>query len=200
MLRLRVGIIVEELMETATDIDLPGVKETLWHQMHADLRSLVPWFTDHEFLLCPTCFRQMKFDELSLEHIIPKQAVADDPQAAREAVIRNQRSGLTLLCRKPMILKGKLVKGTGCNSWKGQFFDGAAHELLHSHPHKIELTLRHQVSLFAIEYLALFRKFGYRVSLSPSGLLMRRQFFCPDYFLKEVPHNCRMLLFRAAFD
>jgi hypothetical protein len=181
-------------MDIIADIDLPGVKEILWHQMHADLKSLVPWFSDHELLLCPTCFRLMKFDELSVEHIIPKQALDDDPKAVREAIIRNQRSGITLLCRKPLVVKEKLIKGNGCNGWKGHFFDGSARKLLRADPHKIVFTSRHQVSMFAIGYLALFRKYGYRVALSPSGLLMRRQFFCPDYFLKEVPLNCQMIL------
>ena len=177
-----------------TDIDLPGVKEMLWYKMHADLKSLVPWFADYELLLCPTCFRPVKFDEFSLEHIIPKQALADDPKDVREAVTRNQRSGLTLLCRRPLILKGKPINGNGCNSWKGHFFDAAARELLNSPPSNIDFTLRHQVSMFAIGYLALFRKYGYRVPLSSSGLLMRKQFFSPNVFLKEIPGRCQMIL------
>ena len=92
-------------MKFISDIDLPSVKQTLWHQVHEDLRSFVPGFS-HEFLLCPACFRPMRFDELSIEHIIPQQAVDHDPKDVREAITRNQRSGLTLLCRKPLVIKG----------------------------------------------------------------------------------------------
>jgi hypothetical protein len=173
------------------DIDFPGIKATLWHEMHGDLRLLVPWFNDHhEFLWCPTCLRLMRFEELSLEHIIPQRAIADDPKAAREAVISNQRSGLTLLCTKQLIRNGKPIKGNGCNGWKGKFFDKAAHAAIHSEPTqpntKISIS-RRMISMLAIGYLALFRKYGYRVALASSGRLMRKQFFCPDSFLNEVP-------------
>jgi hypothetical protein len=185
----------EMSVEPNADIDWPGAKETLWHKLHADLRSLVPWFTDHhDLLLCPACLRQMKFEELSVDHIIPKQALADDPKAVREAITRNQRSGLTLLCEKPLILKGKQIKGKGCNGWKGRLFDPAVRQIVHGHPSRTRLTSRHQLSMFAVGYLALFHEYGYRVALSPSGRLLRRQFFHPDAFLDEVPHQYQMML------
>jgi hypothetical protein len=168
------------------DIDLPGAKEKLWHQMQADLRSLVPSFTDSEFLLCPACFRPMKFEDFELEHIIPKQALADDSKAVREAIIENQRSGLTLLCKKLLRLKEKPLNSNGCNGWKGQHFDRFVRELLHIDFHKIKPTARRHVSMFAVGYLALFHKYGYRVSLSRSGQLMRTQFFHPNVVLPDL--------------
>jgi hypothetical protein len=181
-------------MDFVADIDLPSVKQTLWHQAHADLRSFMPGFS-HEFLLYPTCFRQMRFDDLSIEHIIPRQAVDRDPKDVREAITRNQRSGLTLLCNKPLLIKGKVIKGHGCNSWKGQFFDGPVRELIHSNCPTLKPTSRHQVALFSIGYLALFKTYGYRISFSSSGLLMRNQFFVPNVFLKEVPLRHQIVLF-----
>jgi hypothetical protein len=179
------------------EIDFPGVKETLWHQMQDDLRSLVPWFIDHghDLLLCPGCLRRMTIDDFSLEHFIPKQALAHDPKAVRDSIIRNQRSGLTLPCKKPLFLREKKLNGNGCNGWKGLHFDTFVGEVLHGHPSRTILTSRHQIAMFAIGYLALFREYGYRVSLSPSGLLMRRQFFQPNSFLNEIPLNCQMMLF-----
>jgi len=180
-------------MDTVTEISLPNVKEILWQQMHDDIRSFIPHFPDNE-LMCPACLRHVTFEQVSLEHIIPKQSVALDPVEVREAITRNQRSGLTLLCRKPLVLKGKPIPGSGCNGWKGTHFDKSVRELLHSEPHTINFNSRHQVSMFAVGYLALFSRYGYRVTLTPSGLLMRRQFFSPNSFLKAVPNKCQMIL------
>jgi hypothetical protein len=175
------------------EINLPNVKELLWQQMHADLRSFIPRFPHNE-LMCPACFRHVNFHELSLEHIIPQQAVERDSIEVREAITRNQRSGLTLLCTKPLIFKGKQVPGNGCNGWKGKYFDRFVRELLTSELADVKLNSRHQVSMFAVGYLALFSKYGYRVALSSSGLLMRRQFFAPNAFLSAVPHKCQIIL------
>ena len=84
-------------------IDLPALKEILWHRMRNDLKLLVPWFADNDLLLCPTCCRPLRFDEFSLEHIIPKQALAYDPSDVRVAIPQNERSGMTLLCQSSRI-------------------------------------------------------------------------------------------------
>jgi hypothetical protein len=176
------------------EIYLPGEKEKIWHRMRDDLKSLVPWFADYDLLLCPTCLRHITFEEFSLEHIIPQQALAEDHLTARGAVACNQRAGLTLLCSKPLIIREKLVRGNGCNSWKGKYFDRFIRQVLQAQPDKITFTLRHQISMFILGYLALFRRYGYRISLSRSGLLMRSQFFTPNDFLKSVPIKCQMIL------
>jgi hypothetical protein len=173
------------------EINLPNVKELLWQQMHADLRSFIPHFPDDE-IMCPACLRHMKFEELSLEHIIPQQAVNCDPIEVRRAIARNQRSGLTLLCERSLIYKGKSVHGNGCNGWKGKYFDGYIRQLLNSELISVKINSRHQVSLFSVGYLALFSKYGYRAALSASGLLMRRQYFSPYSFLKIIPYNCQI--------
>jgi hypothetical protein len=67
-------------------------------------------------------------------------------------------------------------------------------ELLNSDAGAIKFSSRHQVSMFAVGYLALFSKFGYRVALSSGGLLMRRQFFVPNAFLNDVPHKYQIIL------
>jgi hypothetical protein len=94
-------------------IDLPAQKEILWHKLRCDLITLVPYFRDKDVLLCPACCRPVRFDDLSVEHILPKQAVALDPMAARQAISQNERSGLTLLCRKPLTIKGKRIVPQG---------------------------------------------------------------------------------------
>lgn len=176
-------------------IDLPALKETLWHQMREDLGNLAPWFRDSELLLCPLCCRALRYDEFSLEHIIPQQALADDPPDVRRAVSKNERSGMTLLCRRPLIYKGKPVPGHGCNGWKGRYYDSFLREFMRPGASKSEgLSVRHQIAVFSVGFLALFRQFGYRTALSKGGLLARSQFFNPNRFLPEMPLSCQMML------
>jgi hypothetical protein len=175
------------------EIYLRGEKEKIWHGMRDDLKSLAPWFVDYDLLLCPTCLRHITFDEFSLEHIIPQQALDDDHKTARDAVTRNQRAGLALLCSKRLAIKDNLIVQNGCNSWKGKHFDRFIRQVLQSKPNNMTFTSRHQVSMFILGYLALFRKYGYRISLSRSGLLIRDQFFNPNNFLKGVPDKCQTI-------
>ena len=175
-------------------IDIPAMKELLWHRLRNDLISLVPYFSDNELLLCPACCRPLRFDEFSVEHIIPKQALASDPSDVRGVITQNERSGLTLLCRRPLVFKGKKVPGHGCNSWKGKFYDSSLRDIINYSNYVNNLNSRHQISLFSAGYLGLFRKFGYQIALLPSGLLMRNQFFHPNSFLQGVPISCQMIL------
>lgn len=125
---------------------------------------------------------------------MPKQALACDPIEVRAAVPQNERSGLTLLCRKPLVWKGKLVQGHGCNSWKGKHYDSSLRDLLNTNFKDDRLNTRHQVALYSAGYLALVRQFGFRIVLSPTGLLSRKQFFFPNTFLQEIPLNCQMMI------
>jgi hypothetical protein len=175
-------------------IDKPALKEILWNDMREDLKSLIPWFGNNELLLCPACCRRLPFDDFSVEHIIPRQALACDPEDVRAAIPQNQRSGMTLLCRRPLIFKGKTIRGQGCNSWKGKHYDPYLRDLLRGDFGKAEVNSRHQIALFSAGYLGLFRQCGYQISLLPSGRLMRQQFFHPNSFLPDVPLNCQMIL------
>lgn len=175
-------------------VDLPGLKHVLWHKMRDDLKSSVPWFNDNDLLLCPCCCRPLQFEDFSVEHIIPQQAVAGDPLEVRATIPQNARSGITLLCRKAIVFKGKSASKSGCNSWKGKFYDTCLRDLVQSGINSKRMTEQHQVALFSAGYLGLFQKFGYQVALSPSGVLMRRQFFNPRSFLKDIPISCQMML------
>ena len=177
-----------------SSIDIPAQKQILWHRMRADLISLVPWFEGNDLLLCPTCCRAIGFDEFSVEHIVPKQALASDPVSVREAVPRNDRSGLTLLCRRQLVYKNKRLPGIGCNSWKGKHYDGFLRDLLKADIKKQPINTGHQTALFAAGFLALVREFGYQIALSPMGLVSRSQFFNPCSFIKEMPLMCQMML------
>ena len=176
------------------EIDLPGLKERLWHTMRDDLVSLVPAFADNNLLLCPTCCRALKYEEFSLEHIIPQQALAEDPVLARAAVPKNERSGMTLLCSRSLVFRNKSIPGHGCNSWKGSHYDRFIREALQPDFLKKQFHSRHHMALVAAGYLGLFRKHGYQIALLPSGLIMRRQFFNPNSFIKEFPIRYQMAL------
>lgn len=158
------------------------------------MKSLAPWFADCDLLLCPTCLRRIPFEEFSLEHIIPQQALGGDHKTAQEAVTRNQRSCLTLQCSKRLVIKDKLIAEKGCNGWKGKHFDRFIRQILQGRMDRMDVTTRHNVALLAFGYLALFRQYGYRISLSRSGVLMRHQFFNAGVFWKDLPEKCQMLL------
>ncbi|MGA9600860.1 MAG: hypothetical protein WBS22_11535 [Methylocystis sp.] len=175
-------------------IDLPALKAILWHEMRDDLKSLVPWFAHNDLLLCPACCRPLPFDEFSLEHIIPRQALACDPLDVRAAIPQNERSGMTLLCRRRLVFKGNKLPVHGCNSWKGKFYDPFLRDLIGADFRRSRITSRHQVALFSAGYLGLFREFGYQIPLLPSGRLMRNQFFHPNTFLREVPVTSQLIL------
>ncbi|WP_438346829.1 hypothetical protein [Methylorubrum populi] len=176
------------------EIDLPSVKELLWHKMRGDLTTLVPWFASNDLLLCPTCGRALKYDEFSVEHIIPQQAVADDPAAVRVAISKNMRSGLTLLCKRTLVFSNKSIPGHGCNSWKGKYYDKYIREALQPDVLSRRFHSRHHMAVMAAGYLGLFREYGYQIALLPSGLLMRSQFFRPNSFVPEMPMEFQMLL------
>lgn len=185
------------LLPLLKQIDLPGQKAVIWEKLRADLIAFAPIFAEKTTLLCPTCLRELNYDDFSIEHIAPRQAVADDPPDVKSSVARDIRSGITLLCSKQLIHKGKTLSANGCNGWKGKHFDNSIKQLVHDQHLRLKVTNRHQVALFAMGYLALFRQFGYQIALSEAGLLMRRQFFHPDTFLREIPTSCQLYLMGA---
>ncbi len=175
-------------------IDQPATKHIIWQELRDDLIKLIPSFSEADLLLCPTCCRAIPFDDFSLEHIIQKQALACDPQDVRKSTSHNERSGLTLLCSRPLVLNGKRINGSGCNSWKGKHYDKYLRELLDPQFKINNFTGQHHIALFAAGYLGLFRRYKYQIALSQTGLLMRNQFFTPRGWLKTTPINSQMLL------
>ncbi|HYA80413.1 MAG TPA: hypothetical protein VED87_05745, partial [Methylocystis sp.] len=178
----------------AKSIDLAGIKEILWHKMRGDLAFYVPYFKTNELLLCPACLRPLDFDNFSLEHIIPQQALADDPVEVRAAIPTSQRSGITLLCRKRLLVNGKWLHNNGCNSWKGKYYDGILRDMFRTDFKLNRYTERYTIGLFSAGYLALFMKYGYQIALSEAGRIMRQQFFLPNRLLKELPLGSQMVL------
>jgi hypothetical protein len=52
-------------------------------------------------ILCPLCLRPLAVSEMkSVEHIIPRNALEDDPDYMKSTSL-SRRAGLTVLCREP---------------------------------------------------------------------------------------------------
>ena len=176
-----------------------SIKEKLWHTMRHDLQSYAPQIGQNNLLMCCTCGRFLPYEDFSLEHIIPQQALADDPKQvkANPDTTTNVRSGNILLCNKPILIKGYKPTNNGCNGWKGRHYDRLTREVLNgriiSHGHKA-FTNDYIIALLCTAYLGMVMKFGYQVALMGSGRLMRGQFFQPSKFHRDLPSRSQLVL------
>lgn len=179
------------------DILYPSLKERLWHRMQQDIANYRPDVTRTNRLMCCACGRFLPPEHFSIDHIIPQQIVARDPPEAKQQFTNNQRSLTTLLCTKPLKIKGQQIYRHGCNSWKGKFYDTALREVLEGKikPHNIRRpTTQHTIAALCVAYLILVSRYGYQIALTESGMLMRRQFFMPRLFHGLMPLRSQMIL------
>jgi hypothetical protein len=172
------------------DISAPALHEKLWHSMRADLVQYAPQIADDDRLMCCCCGRFLQKSDFDLEHIIPQAAVADDPAQVRELFTVNERSKNLLLCKRPLEVKGVRFHPKGCNNWKGKFFDARIREVMNGSAlgdniHR-PFSSQHSAAMMALAYLGLIHRYGYQIALTPSGLLMRRQFFSPGRLRTEL--------------
>ncbi len=169
--------------------------DKLWHEMRADLEA-VSGPVEADRLRCCVCGRLLQRSAFSLEHIVPRQALADDPQFVKASLSASMRSGHILLCSAPLTVKGRRTQGNGCNGWKGSFYDASLRALMNRSVFrgKGKLTERVSVAAFSVGYLAMVARFGYKVAFTPAGILARRQFFAPDRFLRDIPAMSQMVL------
>jgi hypothetical protein len=175
-----------------------SIEDKLWHKMRDDLSRFAPEIAGNDLLMCCACGRRLSREHFNLEHLIPRQALGDDPDLVREnpATPSNVRAGNLLLCKQRLILKGKQVSGNGCNGWKGRYYDTAIRELTSARALKPADTItdRHIIAALALGYLAVVAEYGYIIALVPSGLLMREQFFSPNRFHRSLGLRHQMLL------
>jgi hypothetical protein len=153
----------------------------------------------------PGDFRQPAADVLHLWTFSPARMLrsrSSDSAAGIEArpercahESRDTRAGNLLLCKKPLKIKGDLVYGNGCNSWKGRFYDQAISQLISTTAFQAKnCTNVHIIAALSLAYLAMVTEFGYVVALMRSGLLVREQFFRPTRFHPALPLRSQMLL------
>ena len=186
---------------TAPVMTIPGLltasrTEKLWHEMRADFERIGPKLGIDQ-LPCPVCGRVLDRKDFSLEHIVPRQALDDDPASVKASVTASTRSGHVLLCRAPLKVKAQgRTQGNGCNGWKGSHYDRPLRELMNGAALKPGRTPTERVVVAALAagYLAMVARFGYGVAFTPSGLLLRRQFFSSDRLRPELPALSQMLL------
>ncbi|MBI5130552.1 MAG: hypothetical protein HZA66_14010 [Rhodopseudomonas palustris] len=181
------------------EIDLPNLKDRLWHNMQQDLARFVPEILERNRLMCCACGRFLPSEDFSIEHIIPKQTIKQDPQEVRSnpATPANIRAGNILLCTKPLHYRNTRIHNNGCNSWKGKYFDGALTDIMTGKmpPHQNKKAQNaHIIGGLAAAYLAMVSEYGYVVALMQSGLIAREQFFNPNRFRKGLMAKSQMIL------
>jgi hypothetical protein len=174
-----------------------SIREKLWHKMRQDLGNFVPEITGNQLLMCCACGRFLPRECFDLDHLVPQQALKQDPDVVRTnpATPANIRAGNLLLCKKRLKIKGDIVYGNGCNSWKGHVYDKPIRELISTKAFAPNKCIQvHIIAALGLAYLAMVAEFGYVVVLARSGLLMREQFFKPSTFHPALPLQSQMIL------
>jgi hypothetical protein len=190
-----------------TDFMTPSIKEHLWHKMRSDLATFVPEIAVNQLLMCCCCGRFLPQEFFDLEHLIPQQALREDPPTVRSnaATPSNVRSGNLLLCKKPLLYRGSKLYDNGCNSWKGRFYDKPISDILAGRTTQTadakgrRLQNAHIIGGLMLAYLAMVARFGYVIALMPSGLLLREQFFRPQKFHPKLDARYQLILAGAPF-
>lgn len=178
-----------------------SIKEEIFDVLRRNLVATFPFYASKEVVLCPVCFTEITKDEVlrgALEHIIPQNVVGGDPESLR-IFSKNQRCGITVLCRQRRIWGNDItytlgerslhaqikwsdkLAEQGCNGLKGSLYDRLFRGLLDDKPHDSnKLTTRHRVAILMMGYLGAFQRFGYEYALLPWLNEVRDQFDHPD--------------------
>jgi hypothetical protein len=166
--------------------------------MRQDLMKFVPEISGNHLLMCSACGRFLPQECFDLDHLIPRQALKQDPSAVRtnpSTTANIRAAGNILLCKKPLKVKRDVVYENGCNGWKCRFYDKAISQLISTTALQAKnCTELHIIGALSLAYLAMVAEFGYVVALMRSGLLMREQFFRPAKFHPALPLRSQMLL------
>ena len=126
-----------------------GLKEEAYNVLREDLLKVRPDLASREVILCPICLREISKEEIiatGIEHIIPQVSVKSDPDAYKTLANKNQRCGITVLCRQARAIKATAqVSKDGCNGFKGKTYDWSLKTLLDDQVHTpSELRFRHE--------------------------------------------------------
>lgn len=179
-----------------SDIDEPALKERLWHDMRTNLAQYDLETNNNELLRCCICGRLLEFKDFSLEHIIPQQALDNDPTEIKSLLPRNMRSKNILLCKSPLRIKNT-THANGCNGWKGRFYDKPIKEIFSGRLNEknANITSRHTISAAIIAYIAMFSEYMYAIPFTPYSILIRKQFFRPNQYIQGLPIRSHTLFF-----
>ena len=149
-------------------VDLPPTEARIFHGMWGDLMRLGRLPSAYG-ILCPLCLKPKSHDELTLEHIIPKSALAYDPPILRKLHSVNNRSGLTHLCSACNRIKGKWYDPIIVKMFKKPEFQPSPRE------ENKELKARRTLA-----YLGAFRELGYSYILTSKLNAVRLDFLHPS--------------------
>jgi hypothetical protein len=162
-----------------------GLREQTYEALRRNLIAVRPDLTERDVILCPICLREFsRHDAMQwgVEHIIPQAAARRDNKPTEPETTRNQRCGITFLCRAPRICASTGERANnGCNGLKGNFYDQHMFQFLDdSIHHPEEFEHRHGVAILVMGYLAAFQYFGYEYILRRDLDLVREQFDYPN--------------------
>jgi hypothetical protein len=161
-----------------------SIEEEVFEVLHQNLVSVKPEYNSRNIILCPICLSEIYKDEVleyGIEHIIPKIIVKNDAPEIVEPITKNQRSGLTVLCRQPRFDRKHKLANNGCNGLKGSLYDWSLGRLFKNKTFNVNnLFHRHYVGVLVMGYLAAFQIFGYEYILRSELDEIRKQFDYPD--------------------
>jgi len=164
------------------------IREEIFDVLYENLINIKPEYEGRSVVLCPICLREITREEINsggVEHIISQSIIANDENAIRNGISKNQRCGITVLCRSTREINGRPV-AQGCNGFKGSIYDGLFKNLFDSSPHnQMALSQRHRVAMLIMAYLGAFQRYGYGYILRPEFDEIREQFDNPDQELTQ---------------
>ena len=173
-----------------------SLREEAYDVLRENLVAVRPEFAAREVVLCPICQREISRDAVirgGIEHILPQNVVKGDSADLILLGTKNQRCGITILCRDQRVCKsdGKISKD-GCNGIKGRLYDRLFRGLFDTNTHtKSELRHSHGVAILIMAYLGAFQTFGYEYILRPELDPIREQFDFPnDRKTDWLDHAC----------
>lgn len=161
-----------------------SINEEAYEVLRENLVAVRPEFAARDVVLCPICQREVSRDAVikgGVEHIIPQNVVSGDSADVASLGTKNQRCGITVLCREERACKsdGKISKD-GCNGMKGRLYDRLFRRLFDTGAHaRSELTHSHGVAVLIMAYLGAFQCLGYEYILRPELDPIREQFDFP---------------------
>lgn len=167
-----------------------GINEEVYAVLHDNLIAVKPEYSGQDVILCPICLRDIPRETVlknGVEHIIPKNVVREDAADFARLGTKNQRCGITVLCREPRQCRsdGKLSHD-GCNGMKGRLYDRLFRDLFDEGRHEPEeFAHRHGVAILIMAYLGAFQTFGYEYILRPELGGIQEQFDFPDHSKTE---------------
>ncbi len=153
-----------------------NIRQEVFEVLRENLVAVRPDYNAKDIVLCPICLTEVSRKEVikggGFDHIVPQNVAKNDPPeltgVGTNCITKNQRCGVTVLCRRCNSLKGSQY-----DTHIGFWLNGANHEAT-------PLSHRQWVAMLIMAYLGAFQNLGYEYILRPELDEIRRQFDYPD--------------------